>query len=65
MITFGNYCDAIDHDSGLRLALVQLAVGVDKPTNLQRVGSFIREAAGKGAKVIPLPVSLASSNSHA
>ncbi|KAL5500281.1 hypothetical protein EMCRGX_G011813 [Ephydatia muelleri] len=38
-----------------RVALIQLAVGKDKASNLQRAGQLIREAAGKGANIIALP----------
>ena len=41
-----------------KVALIQLAVGTSKPTNLERVGSLVRKAASNGAKLITLPVSL-------
>ena len=51
------------HTAGLcsfRLALVQLAVGADKATNLQRASQKIKEAARNGAKVVALPVCMVS-----
>ena len=39
------------------LALIQLMVGVDKPTNLLNAARLIREAVGQGAQMIVLPVS--------
>ncbi len=41
----------------MKLALIQLAVGAQKTTNLDRAGSLIRKAAGEGAKLVALPVS--------
>lgn len=41
-----------------KIALIQLAVGAEKRTNLERAGSLVREAASKGAKVVALPVSV-------
>ena len=40
-----------------KVALIQLAVGTSKPTNLERAGSLVRKAASNGAKLITLPVS--------
>ena len=40
-----------------RLALIQLAVGADKAANLTRAEGMVREAAGKGAHIVSLPVS--------
>lgn len=40
-----------------RLAMIQLAVGANKATNLERAEKLVREAAGQGAQVIALPVS--------
>ncbi|XP_051165028.1 omega-amidase NIT2 [Leptopilina boulardi] len=41
--------------SNLRLALVQLAVGNEKPENVRRAISFIEEAKKKGADIVTLP----------
>ena len=37
------------------IGLVQMAMSADVEDNLQRAGEFVREAAGKGAKIICLP----------
>lgn len=42
----------------VRLALVQLAVGSDKATNLGRAAEKVREASQNGAKIVALPVEL-------
>ena len=42
----------------LRLALVQLAVGKDKATNLRRAVEKVREASQNGANIVVLPVEL-------
>ena len=42
----------------LKLALVQLAVGAQKSSNLERAGSLVRAAAKNGAKLVTLPVRL-------
>ena len=47
------------HPGKFRLGLIQLAVGANKATNLERAEKLIREAAGQGANVIALPVSSA------
>ena len=39
-----------------RVALVQLAVGSDKATNLSRAAEKVREASQKGANIVALPV---------
>lgn len=41
----------------LRIALVQLAVGADKATNLSRASEKVREATENGANIVVLPVS--------
>lgn len=41
-----------------RLALVQLAVGSDKATNLSRASEKVREATQNGANIVVLPVSI-------
>ena len=41
----------------LKLALIQLSVGAQKSSNLERAGSLIRAAAKEGAKLVTLPVS--------
>ena len=43
--------------SSFRLALVQLAVGSNKATNLSRAAEKVREAAQNGSKIVALPVS--------
>ena len=43
--------------SVFRVALVQLAVGADKATNLSRATEKVREASKNGANVVALPVS--------
>lgn len=43
--------------SAFRIALVQLAVGSDKATNLSRATEKVREASKNGAKFVTLPVS--------
>ena len=42
----------------LRLALVQLAVGKDKVTNIRRAVEKVREASQNGANIVVLPVEL-------
>lgn len=42
---------------GLRLALVQLAVGASKADNIQRAAKHVAEAAKAGAHLVALPVS--------
>ena len=37
------------------IGLVQMAMSADVDDNLKRAGEFVREAAGKGAKIICLP----------
>ena len=44
--------------SSFKLALIQLAVGSDKATNLSRAAEKVREAARNGSKLIALPVSI-------
>lgn len=39
----------------VRIALVQMAVGETKSTNIKRAVQLIREAAGGGAQLIALP----------
>ena len=56
-------CTPLDSDmaaqaSVFRIALVQLAVGADKATNLSRATEKVREASKNGANVVALPVSL-------
>ena len=41
-----------------RIALVQLAVGADKATNLSQASEKVREATKNGANIVVLPVSL-------
>lgn len=41
-----------------RVALVQLAVGKDKATNLSRAAEKVREASQNGANIVALPVEL-------
>lgn len=41
-----------------RVALVQLAVGKDKATNLIRAAEKVREASQNGANIVALPVEL-------
>ena len=43
--------------TSFKLALIQLAVGSDKATNLSRAAEKVREAAQNGSKVVALPVS--------
>ena len=43
--------------SSFKLALIQLAVGSDKATNLSRAAEKVREAAQNGSKIVALPVS--------
>ena len=38
-----------------KVGLVQMAMGTDIDANLERAVEFVREAAGKGAKIICLP----------
>ena len=45
-------------ESTLKLALVQLEVGAQKSSNLERAGSLVRAAANNGAKLVTLPVRL-------
>ena len=40
-----------------RIALIQLAVGPDKATNLSRAAEKVREASKHGANFVALPVS--------
>ena len=42
----------------LRLALIQLAVGKNKATNLCRAAEKVREASQNGANIVVLPVEL-------
>lgn len=42
--------------AGLKLALIQLAVGADKSVNVSRACEFISQAAKAGAQLIALPV---------
>ena len=42
----------------VRIAVVQLLVTKVKADNLQRAWSLVKEAAGQGAKVVVLPVSM-------
>ena len=37
------------------IGLVQMAMSADVDENLKKAGEFVREAAGKGAKIICLP----------
>ena len=39
-----------------KIALVQLAVGADKAANLKNAVQAVREASGKGANLVALPV---------
>ena len=39
-----------------KIALVQLAVGADKAANLKNAVQAVREASGKGANLVVLPV---------
>lgn len=41
----------------MKIALIQFAVSSNKERNLERVCTFIKEAAQNGAKLVCLPVS--------
>ena len=43
-------------DSAVKIALIQLAVGLDKAENLSRAKELARAAAENGASIISLPV---------
>ena len=49
-------CCCYDVIPGLKLALVQLAVGADKSANVSRACDFISQAAKAGAQLVALPV---------
>ena len=42
-------------DDKFTIGLVQMAMSADVDENLKRAGEFVREAAGKGAKIVCLP----------
>ncbi len=50
-------CPPLKGLRGFRLAMIQMMVGAEKTANLQRAVRMVKEAVGKGAQVVSLPVS--------